>query len=78
MAKIDYLVEIPLENYYGNVDVIELDGEYYMTLADWECTRAIQVSKELAELMEKELKGKTSKDVYVIDYNTENGTKIRK
>lgn len=77
MARINYIVETPLENYYGNIDVIELDGEYYMTLCDWGVTRAMKISAELAESMKKELEDKTSKDIYILKYDG-NGTKAIK
>ncbi|GAA0092976.1 hypothetical protein UT300009_30060 [Paraclostridium bifermentans] len=77
MARVNYIVETPLDNYYGNMDVIELDGEHYITLDDWEVTRAMKISAELAELMKKELEDKTSKDIYILRYG-ENGTKAIK
>ena len=50
----DKTIVTKLSNYYGTVKFEVRNGEYVMTLDDWEDLQAVVVSKEFYEAAKKE------------------------
>ena len=47
-------ISTELSNYYGAVKFEVRNGEYVMTLDDWDCLQAVVISKEFYEAAKKE------------------------
>ena len=50
----DETIATELSNYYGTVKFEVRNGEYVMTLDDYDCLQAVVVSKEFYEAAKKE------------------------
>lgn len=50
----DEAITTELSNYYGTVKFEIRNGEYVMTLDDYDCLQAVVVSKEFYEAAKKE------------------------
>lgn len=48
------IIETDLSNYYGTVKFEVRNGEYVMTLDDWDYLQAVVVSREFYEAAKKE------------------------
>ena len=50
----DETIVTKLSNHYGTVKFEVRNGEYVMTLDDWDCLQAVVVSREFYEAAKKE------------------------
>lgn len=50
------IVETGLSNYYGEVEVVEKDGKYYLTLENYNTLYGVEISAILANMMIIEFK----------------------
>ena len=50
------IVETGLTNYYGEVEIVEKDGKYYLTLENYDTLYGVEISAILANMMIIEFK----------------------
>lgn len=51
------IVETGLSNYYGEVDIVEKDGKYYLTLENYNTLYGVEISELLARMIAIEFDG---------------------